>query len=99
MPVEIPSDSVGLVQPEVVQFNRSLSLNCGETLDSFQLMVETYGELNQACSNAVLICHALSGHHHAAGYHSVEDQKPGWWDNFIGPGKPIDTHRFFCCFA
>jgi homoserine O-acetyltransferase len=58
-------------------------------------MYETYGTLNAARSNAVLICHALSGHHHAAGYHSAEDDKPGWWDYYIGPGKPIDTNRFF----
>ncbi|MDX1733181.1 MAG: homoserine O-acetyltransferase, partial [Halioglobus sp.] len=56
---------------------------------------ETYGELNQARTNAVLVCHALSGHHHAAGYHSDEDKKPGWWEECIGPGKPIDTNRFF----
>ena len=95
MPEVIPADSVGLVEPRAIQFNQSLSLNCGELLDGFQLMVETYGELNQSRSNAVLICHALSGHHHAAGYHSMDDRKPGWWDNFIGPGKPIDTRRFF----
>ncbi|WP_066015521.1 homoserine O-succinyltransferase MetX [Endozoicomonas atrinae] len=95
MPEVIPADSVGLVEPRAIQFNQSLSLNCGELLDGFQLMVETYGELNQSRSNAVLICHALSGHHHAAGYHSMKDRKPGWWDNFIGPGKPIDTRRFF----
>ncbi|WP_419533825.1 homoserine O-succinyltransferase MetX [Endozoicomonas sp.] len=95
MPEVIPADSVGLVKPRAIQFNQSLSLNCGELLDGFQLMVETYGELNQSRSNAVLICHALSGHHHAAGYHSMDDRKPGWWDNFIGPGKPIDTNRFF----
>ncbi|WP_419832662.1 homoserine O-succinyltransferase MetX [Endozoicomonas atrinae] len=95
MPEVIPADSVGLVEPRAIQFNQSLSLNCGELLDGFQLMFETYGELNQSRSNAVLICHALSGHHHAAGYHSMKDRKPGWWDNFIGPGKPIDTRRFF----
>jgi homoserine O-acetyltransferase/O-succinyltransferase len=58
-------------------------------------MVETYGRLNATASNAVLICHALSGDHHAAGYHSDADRKPGWWDNCIGPGKPIDTRHFF----
>jgi homoserine O-acetyltransferase len=58
-------------------------------------MVETYGELNAARSNAVLICHALSGNHHAAGRYSEDDQKPGWWDLMIGPGKPFDTRRFF----
>lgn len=95
MPEVIPADSVGLVEPIAIRFDQSLSLNCGEQLDSFQLMIEIYGELNPARSNAVLICHALSGHHHAAGYHSMEDRKPGWWDNCIGPGKPIDTRRFF----
>ncbi|WP_422449693.1 homoserine O-succinyltransferase MetX [Endozoicomonas sp. ALB091] len=95
MPELIPADSVGLVAPIAIPFDQPLSLNCGEQLDKFQLMVETYGELNQSRSNGVLICHALSGHHHAAGYHSMADRKPGWWDNFIGPGKPIDTRRFF----
>ncbi|MGO0305376.1 homoserine O-succinyltransferase MetX [Endozoicomonas acroporae] len=95
MPELIPADSVGLVAPIAIPFDQPLSLNCGEQLDKFQLMVETYGELNQSRSNGMLICHALSGHHHAAGYHSMADRKPGWWDNFIGPGKPIDTRRFF----
>lgn len=95
MPQLIPADSVGLVAPIAIPFDQPLSLNCGEQLEGFQLMVETYGELNQSRSNGVLICHALSGHHHAAGYHSMADRKPGWWDNFIGPGKPIDTRRFF----
>lgn len=93
--VDFPADSVGLVTPQALQFDQSLALECGSHLDSWQLMVETYGELNADASNAVLICHALSGHHHAAGFHSPEDRKPGWWDNYIGPGKPIDTNRFF----
>ena len=67
----------------------------GESLSHATLAYETYGELNAERNNAVLICHALSGHHHAAGYHSEEDKKPGWWDECIGPGKPIDTNRFF----
>ena len=58
-------------------------------------MIETYGELNQDRSNAILICHALSGDHHAAGFHSESDTKPGWWDHCIGPGKAIDTNLFF----
>ena len=88
-------NSVGLVHPEVAQFDEPLQLACGRTLSSYELVYETYGTLNDDRSNAVLICHALSGHHHAAGYHSEDDRKPGWWEQCIGPGKPIDTNRFF----
>ncbi|KXJ30551.1 homoserine O-succinyltransferase MetX [Pseudomonas sp. HUK17] len=95
MPSVIPEDSVGLVTPELLHFSEPLALACGRTLPAYDLMVETYGELNASRSNAVLICHALSGHHHAAGYHSLNDRKPGWWDSCIGPGKPIDTRKFF----
>ncbi|WP_431474624.1 homoserine O-acetyltransferase [Marinobacter sp. KM021] len=95
MPDSLPSDSVGLVSPQTIRFDTPIELACGQTLDSYNLVVETYGTLNPDASNAVLICHALSGHHHAAGYHSMEDKKPGWWDSCIGPGKPIDTNRFF----
>ncbi|MDY7219764.1 homoserine O-acetyltransferase [Denitrificimonas sp. JX-1] len=90
-----PTDSVGLVSPEVVHFDQPLQLTCGRTLDEYHLIYETYGQLNATASNAVLICHALSGTHHAAGYHHVDDRKPGWWDTCIGPGKPIDTNKFF----
>ena len=79
----------------MAQFDQPLSLACGRSLDQYDLIYETYGELNATATNAVLICHALSGTHHAAGYHSAEDRKPGWWDSCIGPGKPIDTHKFF----
>jgi len=89
------SRSVGLVTPQVARFDDPLALACGRQLPQYELVYETYGELNAARSNAVLICHALSGHHHAAGYHSEDDRKPGWWDTCIGPGKPIDTDRFF----
>lgn len=92
---ELPSDSVGLVAPQTAHFDVPLALACGKTLPSYDLVYETYGKLNANRSNAVLICHALSGHHHAAGYHSREDRKPGWWDAHIGPGKSIDTDRFF----
>jgi len=87
--------SVGIVSPHTAQFSEPLQFSCGETLGAYELVYETYGELNAAASNAILICHALSGHHHAAGFHSTEDRKPGWWDTCIWPGKPIDTTRFF----
>lgn len=90
-----PADSVGLVTPQRQAFSEPLQLACGKALNQFELVYETYGELNANHSNAVLICHALSGHHHAAGFHSEDDRKPGWWDACIGPGKAIDTNRFF----
>ncbi|PTU74312.1 homoserine O-succinyltransferase MetX [Pseudomonas mangrovi] len=95
MPSVFPTDSVGLVTPLTWHFGEPLTLACGRDLVDYQLVYETYGELNAARSNAVLICHALSGNHHAAGFHSEDDRKPGWWDSCIGPGKAIDTNRFF----
>lgn len=95
MPRSLPSDSVGLVEPRTLHFDEPLPLQCGRSLPEFDLVIETYGELDSQRSNAVLICHALSGNHHAAGYHSEDDRKPGWWDSCIGPGKPIDTRRFY----
>ena len=95
MPAPFPSDSVGLVRAEVARFNDALPLDCGHPLDAYELVYETYGTLNTARDNAVLICHALSGDHHAAGYHAEDELKAGWWDNCIGPGKPVDTNRFF----
>jgi homoserine O-acetyltransferase len=94
MPEVIPEDSVGLVTPSSIDFQGPLALECGSTLTDYSIAYETYGELNAARSNAVLVCHALSSHHHAAGYHSMDDRKPGWWDTCIGPGKAIDTNRF-----
>ena len=88
-------DSVGIVQPQTLHFDQPLALSCGRSLPEHDIVYETYGKLNAARSNAILICHALSGHHHAAGYHSHDDRKPGWWDTCIGPGKPIDTNVFF----
>ncbi len=95
MPASIPSDSVGIVQPTKYHFDETLELRSGKTLNGFDLMVETYGSLNKNRSNGILICHALSGDHHAAGFHSESDTKPGWWDTSIGPGKAIDTNKFF----
>lgn len=95
MPDMLAPDSVGLVTVQTEKFTTPLALDCGRTLPSYELVYETYGELNKEHSNAVLICHALSGDHHAAGYYSMQDKKPGWWDTCIGPGKPIDTNKFF----
>lgn len=95
MPEELKTDSVGIVSPKCIHFDEDLALRSGKTLSGFDLMIETYGELNQDRSNAILICHALSGDHHAAGFHSESDAKPGWWDHCIGPGKAIDTNIFF----
>ncbi len=94
MHTKFPEDSIGLVTPQTIPFNEPLELSCGRTLESYQIVTETYGELNAEKSNAILICHALSGHHHAAGYHDDSD-KPGWWEAYIGPGKPLDTNKFF----
>lgn len=91
----IPADSVGVVTPSVQHFNEALTLDSGSTLNNFDIVYETYGELNADKSNAILICHALSGDHHVAGFHGEDDRKPGWWDNCVGPGKPIDTRKFF----
>jgi homoserine O-acetyltransferase len=95
MQITLPADSVGLVTPQTIHFTEPLLLACGKTLEAYDLIYETYGQLNADKSNAILICHALSGHHHAAGYHALEDRKPGWWDGYIGPGKPIDTNKFY----
>ena len=91
----IPPDSVGLVTPARLQFSEPLALSSGGVLAAYDLVYETYGTLNAEASNAVLICHALSGSHHVAGYHSPEDSKPGWWEQHVGPGKSIDSRRFF----
>ncbi|MDF1762602.1 MAG: homoserine O-acetyltransferase [Oleibacter sp.] len=99
MPDAIPDSlfdkSVGIVTPKVEHFSQPLTLRSGRVLNEYDLIYETYGTLNADASNAILICHALSGDHHAAGYHSKDDKKPGWWDTCIGPGKAIDTRRFF----
>lgn len=89
------SHSVGIVTTQVARFEQPLPLACGRDLPAYELVYETYGELNAQRSNAILVCHALSGHHHAAGYHSADDKRPGWWDECIGPGKPIDTSHFY----
>lgn len=87
--------SVGIVTAQRAEFATPLQLASGAVLPAYALSYETYGELNAQASNAVLICHALSGHHHVAGRYSADDKHVGWWDNMVGPGKPIDTRRFF----
>lgn len=86
--------SVGPVVPQVLHFDAPLKLACGKTLDAYDLVYETYGDLNARRSNAVLICHALNASHHAAGTRADDPDDLGWWDNMIGPGKPVDTNRF-----
>ena len=91
----VHAGDVGLVTAAREVFSETLTLTSGRTLAGFELITETYGQLNAQRSNAVLICHALSGNHHAAGRYDLSDPKPGWWDLHIGPGKAIDTNRFF----
>ncbi|MBN3860031.1 homoserine O-acetyltransferase [Neisseriaceae bacterium PsAf] len=87
--------NIGIGAPKKIKFNQELQLKKGVALPEFELMIETYGTLNQAHSNAILICHALSGNHHVAGRYTEQDKYPGWWDTMVGPGKPIDTNHFF----
>ena len=87
--------SVGLVKTEYVTFDTELRLESGRLLGPITLAYETYGTLNAAKSNVILATHAWTGDAHAAGIHAEEDRKPGWWDNMIGPGKVLDTDRFF----
>ena len=86
---------MGIVRPEKLHFDEPLALVSGKKIEQYDIVYETYGTLNAQADNAVLVCHALSADHHAAGYHSDEDAKPGWWEICIGPGKAIDTNRFF----
>ncbi len=87
-------ESVGIVQTRSYHHPFPLALESGETLPSLTLAYETYGRLNRERSNAILVCHALSGDAHVAGFHEG-DEKPGWWDAVIGPGKALDTDRYF----
>ncbi|MCL4247860.1 MAG: homoserine O-acetyltransferase [Anaerolineae bacterium] len=88
--------SVGIVQRQSISFEDTLPLRSGQMLDGFTLAYETYGQLNAERTNAILIFHALSGDAHVAGYHTDDpDEKPGWWDDAVGPGKMFDIDRFF----
>ena len=87
--------SVGDVQPQSMHFALPLPLASGASLRDYTLVYETYGTLNADKSNAVLVCHALNASHHVAGTYAGQDKSEGWWDNLVGPGKPLDTNRFF----
>ena len=88
-------NSVGVVVPQRYCHSAPLVLKGGSRLPAFELVYETYGTLNASRTNAVLVCHALSGSHHVAGVHADNPQNVGWWDNLVGPGKPLDTRKFF----
>jgi homoserine O-acetyltransferase len=87
--------SVGTVVAQKAHFDAPIGLRSGAELPAYDIAYETYGELNAARSNAVLVCHALNASHHVAGIYQDEPQNLGWWDNLVGPGKPLDTNRFF----
>jgi homoserine O-acetyltransferase/O-succinyltransferase len=89
-----PGD-VGLITPRDFVHREPFTFKSGQTLPGFTLRYETYGTLSATRDNVVVVCHALSGDHHCAGWHSPQDRKPGWWNNLIGPGKAVDTRRFF----
>ena len=87
--------SVGAVVALTARFDAPLALACGKALPQYELAYETYGKLNAARSNAVLVCHALNASHHVAGFYEDDPGNVGWWDNMVGPGKPLDTNHFF----
>jgi homoserine O-acetyltransferase len=87
--------SIGVVTPSKAQFDQPIRLRSGAQIERYELAYETYGRLNAGHNNAVLVCHALNASHHVAGIYSDDASNVGWWDNLIGPGKPVDTNRFF----
>jgi homoserine O-acetyltransferase len=89
------SGSVGTVKPQSMRFAQPLALSSGASIADYSLTYETYGTLNAARSNAVLVCHALNASHHVAGVYADQPKNVGWWDNMVGPGKAVDTNRFF----
>ncbi len=91
----VSAKSVGVVSPQSAQFTEPVRLKSGAVMDAYELVYETYGRLNADRSNAVLVCHALNAAHHVAGHYADDPDHVGWWDNMIGPGKPVDTDRFF----
>ncbi|HZP60457.1 MAG TPA: homoserine O-acetyltransferase, partial [Opitutaceae bacterium] len=90
-----PPGEVGLVESHDFVSSEPFTFEGGQTIPGLTLRYETYGRLNATRDNTILICHALSGDHHCAGIHALTDRKPGWWNNLIGPGKAVDTNKFF----
>ena len=84
-----------IVSPQSISFSEPLALQSGASIRDYTLAFETYGTLNADKSNAVLICHALNASHHVAGSYAGQPDSQGWWHTMIGPGKPVDTDRFF----
>jgi homoserine O-acetyltransferase len=93
--IGLPEDSVGIVETRYFSFDEKINLENGIEFGPITIAYETYGKLNEAKDNAILILHALSGDAHAAGYHSENDKKAGWWENMIGPNKAFDTNKYF----
>ncbi len=91
----MPGNSVGIVYPQIMNFEEVLGLTSGAQLSKYEVAFETYGDLNETKSNAILVCHALNASHHVAGIYADDKKNIGWWDNLIGPGKPVDTNKFF----
>ena len=89
------SKSLGFIKPETFSYKDEFVLESGKSLKSFDLIYETYGSLSKNKDNAILICHALSGNHHAAGFSEEDEKKAGWWNELIGPDKAFDTNKFF----
>ena len=89
------NNSAGVVTAQRMRFEEPLALQCGATISDYELVYETYGTLNADKSNALLICHALNASHHVAGSYAGEPDNIGWWDSMVGPGKPVDTDKFF----
>jgi homoserine O-acetyltransferase len=95
---DIQNNSIGIVETKIIRLvepGRPMELESGRKLAPIDVAYETYGQLNEAADNAILICHALSGNAHVAGFNSTDDKKPGWWDSMVGPGKGIDTNKYF----
>ena len=93
--IQVTGGEIGLVSPKEFHCSEKFVFESGQSIPEFSLRYEAYGELNAKKDNAILVAHALTGDHHCAGVHSLHDRKLGWWNSMIGPGKPIDTNRFF----